>query len=271
MPEWLDQYKRVLNGEEISASKDKMVRDDGSVQWMRRKLIPWYIEPGEIGGMIMFNSDITSEVSYTEKLEKEVQNRTKQLEIAINELESFSYSISHDLRAPLRSINGFSDILIEDYSEALDDNGNRLLNIVRDSASKMGRLIDDILHFSRLGKKSIEFRSMNMSLIFKSVIDDLNFSYVGKEPSVMISDLHSAMGDPALIKQVVVNLITNAYKYSANKDKISVIVHSKIQNDLVLYSVKDNGVGFDTKYHDKLFGVFQRLHSDAELKVPQPI
>lgn len=266
MPEWLEQHQKVLNGEELSNPKDKIVRLDGTVQWISWKLIPWYDGPGEIGGIIMFTADITSEVSYTEKLEKEVSKRTKELASVNEELESFSYSVSHDLRAPLRSINGFSDMLIEDYKDKIDENGVRLLNVVKNSAVKMGRLIDDILQFSRLGKKSIQFGLVNMDLIFSSVISDLCLEYTDKEIDIQVGELHDANGDTSLMKQVIVNLMSNAFKYSTNEDKISVIVESEIQGEYIKYSIKDSGVGFEMKYHDKLFGVFQRLHTDSEFE-----
>ncbi|MFY0683314.1 MAG: PAS domain S-box protein [Balneola sp.] len=266
MPEWLEQHQKVLNGEELSNPKDKIVRMDGTVQWISWKLIPWFNEPGEIGGMIMYTADITSEVSYTDKLEKEVAKRTKELASVNDELESFSYSVSHDLRAPLRAINGFSDILIEDYEDKIDENGIRLLKIVKNSAVKMGKLIDDILQFSRLGKTSIKFGTLNMEMIFNSAVSDLNAEYADKKIEVEISPLHTASGDTSLINQVIVNLMSNAYKYSANEDKISVIVKSEVQDKYIKYSIKDNGVGFDMKYHEKLFGVFQRLHTDSEFE-----
>lgn len=266
MPEWLEQHQRILKGEELSNPKDKIVREDGKIQWISWKIIPWYKEKDVIGGMIMFTADITSEMSYTEKLEMDVQKRTKELASANEELESFSYSISHDLRAPLRSIHGFSDILLEDYKDKIDENGVRLINVVKDSATKMGQLIDDILQFSRLGRKAINFDRIDMNTIFNMVIEDLSIEYNDKKKELTIKTLHSSSGDIALIKQVVYNLVSNAYKYSATKDKISVIVESQLLEDFVVYSITDKGVGFNMKYHDKLFGVFQRLHTDSEFE-----
>lgn len=262
MPEWHEQHQEVLKGVELSSTKDKIIRQDGTVQWISWKMIPWYNEPGKIAGMIMYTADITAEVTYAEKLEK----KTGELASANEELESFSYSVSHDLRAPLRSINGFSDILIEDYKDKIDENGVRLLNIVKDSAVKMGQLIDDILQFSRLGKKDIQFNQIEMNKLFKSVIEDLDSDFLDKKKELSIGELHNSKGDISLIKRVVFNLMSNAYKYSATKDKISVIVRSEIQNGNIVYSIEDNGVGFDMKFRDKLFGVFQRLHSETEFE-----
>ncbi|MFY0698363.1 MAG: PAS domain-containing protein [Balneola sp.] len=265
MPEWLEQHQRVLNGEELSNPKDKIVRKDGTVQWISWKLIPWYNEPGEIGGMIMYTADITSEVYYTEKLEKEVANRTKELASVNEELESFSYSISHDLRAPLRSINGFSDILMEDYADQLDSEGKRLMGVVKESAVTMGQLIDDILEFSRLGKKKIQKSEIDMNRLFESICEVEASTYSDKQIDVKIDDLPNALGDVALIKQVVVNLVSNAFKYSSKKDEININIGSdKNEEKGITYFVKDNGTGFKMEYHDKLFGVFNRLHSKNE-------
>jgi PAS domain S-box-containing protein len=266
LEEWKDAHKRVLRGDSLENPRDKFLRADGSIQWITWKLIPWYKEPGEIGGMIMYTADITDEVAYTEKLEKEVNKRTQELKVANDELESFSYSISHDLRAPLRSIHGFSDILIEDYSDKVDENGVRLLGIVKDSATRMGNLIDDMLQFSRLGRASIESSSINMNSLFETVIEDLKPLFIENKSSIVVEDLASASGDISLIKQVVTNLLANALKYSSTNEKISVNVTSRIENKQVCYSVKDNGVGFNMEYHDKIFGVFQRLHSDNEFE-----
>jgi PAS domain S-box-containing protein len=265
MPEWLEQHQRVLNGEELSNPKDKIVRMDGTVQWISWKLIPWYNEPGEIGGMIMYTADITSEVYYTEKLEKEVAKRTKELASVNEELESFSYSISHDLRAPLRSINGFSDILMEDYADQLDSEGKRLMGVVKESAVTMGQLIDDILEFSRLGKKKIQKSEIDMNKLFESVCEVETGAYSDKQIDLKIDDLPNALGDVALIKQVVVNLVSNAFKYSSKEDKIVInIGFDQSEENEVAYFIKDNGTGFKMEYHDKLFGVFNRLHSKNE-------
>lgn len=266
MPEWLGFHKRVLNGEELSRSKDKFVRADGSVQWISWKLIPWYNTPEEIGGMIIFTADITAEINYTINLEKEVANRTKELMAVNEELESFSYTVSHDLRAPLRSINGFSDILIEDYADKVDENGVRLLNIVKENAIKMGNLIDDILQFSRLGKKSIQAEKIDMDSLINHILSDIDLLYSDKNMEVKIHNTIDVYGDSSLIKQVVTNLLINAYKYTTNESGNCIEINSKYEDDYIVYSIKDNGVGFDMKYHNKIYGVFQRLHVDSNFE-----
>ncbi len=271
--EWLAMHRSVLKGREITNLKDKFVRDDGSVQWISWKLIPWYDEPGSIGGMIMYTSDITDQVEYEEKLknlnevlEEKVTERTEALNLAIHELESFSYSISHDLRAPLRSVNGFADILKEDYGEELDEEANRIIDIIKNSGLKMGELIDDILAFSRLGRKELSKSNIDMSKLFEEVKDEVSNEYKNHEAEVTIENLHNTAGDISLLRQVVVNLLSNAFKYSAENETIRIKISSELKRNQIIYSVSDNGVGFDMKYHDKLFGVFQRLHSNNQFE-----
>lgn len=272
--DWLAIHKRVLAGEELSKGKDQFTRTDNSEVWISWKAIPWYNAEGEIGGMILYVSDITKEVEYTEELENEIEARTQQirkqaenLEQVNKELESFSYSISHDLRAPLRSINGFSDIILEDHSGQLDEEGKRLMGVVKESAVTMGQLIDDMLEFSRLGKKKLQKSEINMTKLFENVCEVETGTYSNKQIDLNINNLPNAMGDVALIKQVVVNLVSNAFKYSSKEDKIVInIGFDQIEENEVTYFVKDNGTGFKMEYHDKLFGVFHRLHSKNEFE-----
>lgn len=265
-PEWLDHYKSVLEGEELSIAKDKIVFDDGTMKWVSRKLIPWFSKSDEIGGIIIFTADITHEVNYTNNLETEVANRTKELLAVNEELESFSYTISHDLRAPLRTVNGFSDILLQDYKDKLDENGVRLLNIVKDGAIKMGSLIDAVLKFSRLGKQSLRLETINMKSLFNVTVNNIIISNDYKEAEVEIKELHDIRGDASLLEQVVTNLLSNAFKYSAEQRNTRIIIDSEIENEYVKYSIKDNGVGFNIKYHHKIYGVFQRLHAESEFE-----
>ncbi len=269
MKEWLEIHKNALNGEGMSREKDRFARADGSIQWISWKIIPWYMNPGEIGGIIMYTSDITNQIQYQEKLENlnevledQVQKRTEELNNANKELEAFSYSVSHDLRAPLRSINGFADILEEDYKEVLDDEGKRLIGIIKSSGVKMGQLIDDILSFSRLGRKALQKTDVDMNLVFNEVMRELDKG----ESEFKLAKLHSVKGDLSLLKQVVTNLVSNAVKYSSQENKSVVKIESTQKDNTIIFSIQDNGTGFDMKYHDKLFGVFQRLHSEKEFE-----
>ena len=177
------------------------------------------------------------------------------------ELEAFSYSISHDLRAPLRSIDGYSRILEEDYAEKLDDEGKRVLGVVMNNARRMGKLIDDLLDFGRLGRKAIHYSKLNMTGMAQGIVEELKAQDPTRKINVVIRHLFPAFGDADMLRQVWYNLLENAVKYTGKTEDASIEVRSYTtpQNELC-YEVKDNGVGFDMQYVDKLFGIFQRLH-----------
>lgn len=179
------------------------------------------------------------------------------------ELESFTYSVSHDLRAPLRSINGYAKILQEDFAQTLDEEGKRILAVITSNANRMGQLIDDLLDFSRIGRKELSLALVDMDQLVKTILAESNIEENAKL-KIEIEPLGSATADPSLIRQVWINLISNALKYSA-KQPVSLIKISRTTlNDFVQYHVSDNGVGFDMKYVGKLFEVFQRLHKQQD-------
>lgn len=193
--------------------------------------------------------------------QKLIEQRQVELEAANHELEAFSYSVSHDLRAPLRAIDGFVGMLQEDYSGKLDVEGQRLLNVVRNSAVKMGRLIDDILAFSRAGRTAINLVEIDMTELVRAVIaDPLAPATAGRTIAIDIAELPPARGDHAMLERVWVNLIDNAIKYSAPKPDAHIEIGANVAEHETVYYVRDNGIGFDMQYVDKLFGVFQRLH-----------
>lgn len=194
-------------------------------------------------------------------LEQRVQERTQKLKEANKELEAFSYSVSHDLRAPLRAIDGFSRILLEDNADKLDEDGKRVLGVIRTNTQNMGRLIDDLLAFSRLSRETIDPCLVNMSELAKDVFEQLKPAFVDQKIRFNLSTLPDSYGDPALIRQIFVNLLSNAAKYSRPKSESVIDVAGHPENGDHIYSVKDNGVGFDMTYANKLFGVFQRLHT----------
>jgi PAS domain S-box-containing protein len=195
----------------------------------------------------------------------EIKNAEEKL-IEINkELESFSYSVSHDLRAPLRAINGYAQILNEDYGKKLDTEGIRILETIKHNAIKMGTLIDDLLAFSRLGRKEIQKTEVDMNKLTESVINEMNKSMMHKT-EINIAKLHKVKADYSLLHQVMFNLVSNAVKYSSKGENPVVKISSKEKNGEIVFSVADNGVGFDMQYADKLFGVFQRLHSHEEFE-----
>jgi len=201
-----------------------------------------------------------------DELEQKVIERTIQLESANKELGSFSYSVSHDLRAPIRAINGYAKILEEDYGDKFDLEGSRALASIKNNSKKMGQLIDDLLEFSKLGRKQVSVSEINMSDLVKTVIEELLFENDENIPEFKTNLILPSEGDQSLIKQVWINLISNAVKYSKYKPKPIIEIGSLQKEALVIYFVKDNGAGFDMQYYDKLFGVFQRLHSQEEFE-----
>lgn len=242
------------------------------------------IFPGELSSTIFKNSegeertitiirDISERKKVEEKirdinveLEKKVLKRTEELQAANSEMEAFSYSVSHDLRAPLRGIIGFTTILEEDYVSQLDDEAKRITSVIKINTAKMGNLIDDLLSFSRIGRKPVDKTTINTNELVKDIITELSYNGIESRIEWKIHHLPELRGDANTIKQVWINLVSNAIKYSRNNDHPKVEIGSKSDENKITFFVKDNGVGFDEKYKQKLFKVFQRLHSPAEFE-----
>ena len=204
---------------------------------------------------------------HAEELEVRVRERTTELEAANAELDAFAYSVSHDLRSPLRAVDGYARMLEEDYGERLDAEGVRMLGVVRASSQRMARLIDDLLAFSRLGREPLRTRPVRLDELVKQVIDETRSENGGRSIEFAVDDLGTVDADPALLKQALANLLRNAIKFTGKQDHAVVEIGCRSENgpsESTTYYVKDNGVGFDMKYYDRLFGVFQRLHSGAE-------
>jgi PAS domain S-box-containing protein len=199
-------------------------------------------------------------------LERRVQERTSQLNATIKELEAFSYSVSHDLRAPLRAIDGFSRLLFEDYYSQLDVEGKRLIDVIRNSTVKMGYLIDGLLAFSRLGRQALASSEVDMTDLAHEALHETVAAESGRNVEVRIGQLPPALGDRLLFRQVFINLLSNAMKFTRGKNPAVIEVGSTASGDNNIFFVKDNGVGFDMRYVDKLFGVFQRLHAVNEFE-----
>ncbi|RAW01186.1 sensor histidine kinase [Pseudochryseolinea flava] len=200
-------------------------------------------------------------LDYTER--KIAEDKVRQLN---HELEAFTYSVSHDLRAPLRSIDGYARILSEDYGEKLDEEGKRVLGIVVRNAHKMGKLIDDLLDFSRVGRKEINRSFYSPDVLIRSVYDELKESEKDRDVELKLGKMEPSYSDPSLMRQVWINLISNALKYSKKKRKTLVEITSHIQGKEIAYCIRDNGTGFDMQYAHKLFSVFQRLHNTQEFE-----
>jgi two-component system, sensor histidine kinase and response regulator len=199
------------------------------------------------------------------QLNLELQQNLSQLEATNHELESFSYSVSHDLRAPLRAINGYSKILEEEYLHQFNEDSKHLLEIIQENAIKMGKLIDDLLEFSRLGRKELRTTEINMNEMVEHIVNEINKSALYKF-GLQLNDLLPAQADYSLLTQVWINLVSNAAKYSSKKDDSAIEIGCYDQENEIVYYVKDNGAGFNMEYADKLFGVFQRLHSTQEFE-----
>ena len=206
---------------------------------------------------------ILLEIKHRKNAQRSIERTAAQLELTNKELESFSYSVSHDLRSPLRAIDGYSRMFEEDFADRLDDEGRRLLSVIRVSSKKMGQLIDDLLAFSRMGRKPVDTMKVDMNALVDEVWSEVCVSSRTSLP-LKKANLPAAWGDRALLRQVLMNLLANAVKYSSKKPEQLIEITAKQGEHEIVYSVRDNGVGFDMRFYNKLFGVFQRLHTEHE-------
>ena len=239
----------------VNDAEFKILRKDGSTFPVILNATAIYDNTGT------FLKSRSTVFDYTER--KHAEEKILQLN---HELEAFTYSVSHDLRAPLRSIDGYSRILSEDYSESLDSEGKRILGTVIKNANRMGKLIDDLLDFSRIGRKEIVKAKYNMDVLVRSVLEELTEMEEDRIIECGIHNVASVVSDPTLLRQVWCNLISNALKYSRKKDKTSVEITSQIEGREIIYRIQDNGTGFDMQYSHKLFHVFQRLHRPQDFE-----
>ncbi|HTJ51556.1 MAG TPA: PAS domain S-box protein [Cyclobacteriaceae bacterium] len=253
-------FKKACSG--ISSNYDENIFVFDKVLTISFSLIPIFAPDGTVDYIVAEGRDITP----LKATETELIRQTKQLEIVNKELEAFSYSVSHDLRAPLRAIHGYTKILSENYHNQLDDEARQMMDSVLRNAAKMGRLIDDLLAFSKLGKKDLQVTPINMTQLVTTILNDIKYSSPSMNAEIVVYPLMSADADSNLMSQVFTNLISNAIKYSQGKERPIIEIGSQEENAETIYYVKDNGVGFDMKYYDKLFGVFQRLHRDEEFE-----
>lgn len=265
-----ENAKALTDGEELAeplAGNDEIAKLDLVFHQMADALIKAQTElESKVEERTKELSKVTEEIKkINETLEDRVVERTAELEAVNKDLSSFTYSVSHDLRAPLRAINGFANIFIEDYGDKLDDEGRRILNVIRSNAQNMGNLIDDLLEFSRLGRKPLEVAEIDMRQLAEDVCEQIESS-LEKMPNIKIEQIPNLKGDRALIRQVLVNLVSNAAKYSQKTENALIKIDGSRGPEENTYYIRDNGVGFDMKYINKLFGVFQRLHSADEFE-----
>ncbi len=245
---------RALRGEHANARDVEIRRPEGVVP-LEVWGAPVFDDAGQITHAIAAFGDMT-----------ERERARRELETVIKELETFSYSVSHDLRAPLRAIDGFSRILEREHGPALSEDAVRLLNVIRSSTQRMGRLIDDLLTFARYSRQELKHERVDMQRLAHAAHDDLRNAGENGAATVTIGTLPAAKGDIGLLRQVWMNLLGNALKYTRNTAAPRIEVEGEVRGPQVEYRVRDNGVGFDMAYADKLFGVFQRLHRDEEFE-----
>ena len=226
------------------------------------KYLQWSSTPDTATGEIFA---VARDVTEQHLREQEIMQLNKSLEEALREMESFSYSVSHDLRAPVRAISGFARIITDKHSQELSPEAKELLQIINSESSRMGKLIDDLLSFSKLGKKELQQTIISMKELAHDAVKEVQLlHHSGHDIQIEIDALPDAWCDRSLMRQVLVNLVSNAIKFSIHKPQAGIHIGYTENEDMITYFVKDNGAGFDMKYYDKLFGLFQRLHSHEE-------
>jgi PAS domain S-box-containing protein len=266
--------KRVAKGQRVDEVESERLRHDGTRFDVSASFSPILDDRGAIIGVSMIERDITRRMraeqalqSLNAELEEKVRQRTEDLESAVGELEAFSYSVSHDLRAPLRALNGFAESLVEDAAERLNDEERRMLGRIQRSAGRMDRIIEDLLMLSRAGNHRIEKEVVNLGDLARSVIEELGSSAPERKVEWDIGNGLLAWGDPGLLRLVVQNLVGNAFKYTAHKPSARIAIGvDERAGDTVTYFVRDDGAGFDPSLADKLFRPFSRLHASDEFE-----
>ena len=268
---WRELKIAVATGQ--YAEEGWRVRKDGTLFWANVLITAMRDEGGRLRGFAKVTRDLTERRAAEEELrrlnvelERRVIERTAQLEAANKELEAFSYSVSHDLRAPLRGIDGFSQALLEDYSDRLDEQGRDYLRRVHAAAQRMAHLIDDMLKLSRISRAELRREEVDLSALARSVVEQLRKAQPERRVEVHIADGLKSQGDPQLLRIALENLLGNAWKFTGKTAEALIEFGATQEGGETVYAVRDNGAGFDMTYVDKLFKAFQRLHDAREFE-----
>jgi PAS domain S-box-containing protein len=270
----LDLIERAISGERWETVEIEIQRKDGETRFLLCNTANILEKDNKtVVATIAQGNDITERKHGEEEiqrliagLEQRVAERTAQLQAVNKELETFSYSVSHDLKAPLRAIDGFTGILIEEYKNKIDAEGQRICDVIKSSAVQMNRLIEDLMVFSHLNRTELHMSTIDMKTMANSIYYEYSLPEKRENISFTVRDIPGAFGDSSLIKQVWSNLILNAIKFSSKKDHPEIIIDYEAGKNEIIYSVSDNGSGFDMQYADKLFCVFQRLHDSTDFE-----
>jgi PAS domain S-box-containing protein len=266
---FIKKDKEVLDKGIVLDIPEESIHTKNGLRWLHTIKISITDESGKPLYLMGISEDITERKmreDIIKELNQDVEKKVVQLTAMNQELESFSYSVSHDLRTPLRAIDGYSRILDEDYGDKLDENGKRVISVVLDNTRRMAQLIDDLLAFSRLGREGIHRARVNMQHLVNATIAEMEKIFPDKSKIINSTPLPDAFGDESMLLQVWANLIANALKYSSTRAESHISISAEQTDSEIIYSIKDNGVGFSMAYYDKLFGVFQRLHSVEEFE-----
>lgn len=264
---FFERHNEVVQGEALVGMEADRSKKDGTPIHVSVSTAQVVNDEGKVETVIGVIHDITARKLVEQEnqelmatLEQRVRQRTAELEGAMRDLESFSYSISHDLRAPLRSISSFSSILMEDYNDSLDEDAQDLLGRVVRNSERMSQLIDDLLEFSRTGRQPINRATTDIEEMARSILEGLQAEEPQRKVDVQMGVLPEAAVDPSLFRQVMFNLLSNAWKFTGKTPEARIEISGITEGEELVYRVKDNGAGFSMEYADKLFAVFQRLH-----------
>jgi light-regulated signal transduction histidine kinase (bacteriophytochrome) len=269
----LGEHRHDAEHKDAAVVDFRIRRRDGEIRWIAHACQSVFGHDGKSMGRRVSNRDVTERkqaeaalFQLNTELESRVAQRTAELETAIYDLENFNYSASHDLRIPLRAVDGFSWILLNEHAHQIDAEGIRLLNVVRDNTRKMTQLIDDMQAFSRAGRMPIVIAEVDMTELVREVVEELKPANAGRSVNFEIGSLPSVYADRPMLRWVMVNLLANAIKFTRTRTVAHIEVGALLERTETVFYVKDNGVGFDMRYANKLFGVFLRLHGVEEFE-----